>query len=97
VEATTGPTGGTPRGPPSDVFFNFGGSHYRTYRQHPQRAHHRHLQLWWWLLPDLLAVLPQGPAIDIFFNFGCRLYLTHWQHPQGAAIDVFFNFGGGRG
>jgi hypothetical protein len=46
-------------------------------RQHPQGSRHRHLQLWWWPLPDLAASTPRGPAIDVF-NFGggrCRTLL----------------------
>jgi hypothetical protein len=30
------------------------------YRQHPQGGRHRHLQLWWWPLPDLAASTPEG-------------------------------------
>jgi hypothetical protein len=108
VVAAVGDTSSTPKGPAIDIF-NFGGGHYRTYRQHPQGVCHRRLQLWWCLLPDLLPAPPRGLAIDVF-NFWTCSSSTLWisdgdqwwplseiptTPPRGPAIDVF-NFNGGR-
>jgi hypothetical protein len=49
----------------------------------PQGAHHRHLQLWWWLLPDMPPAPSKGPAIDIF-NFNGGHSWTCRQHPLGG-------------
>jgi hypothetical protein len=59
-----------------------GGGHCRGYRQHPERGRHRHLQLWWWSLPDLPPAPPRGAVIDvsIFSGGHCR---TYRQHPRG--------------
>jgi hypothetical protein len=58
-----------PRGPAIDVFFNFGGGHYRKYRQHPQGPRHRCLlQLWRWLLLDIPTAHLRGSTIDISLN-----------------------------
>jgi hypothetical protein len=49
----------------------------------PQGAHHRRLQLQWWLLPDLPPATARGPAIDVskFSGGHCR---TYRQHPPGG-------------
>jgi hypothetical protein len=36
--AAAGPTNSTPKSPAIDVFYNFGGGHYQTHRQHPPRG-----------------------------------------------------------
>jgi hypothetical protein len=82
-----------PRGPTINVS-SFGGGCYRTYRQHPRGPRHRHLQLRWWLLPDLP---PAPPGVS-----HRHLQLRWWPLPEiptapprgGATIDVFI-FGGG--
>jgi hypothetical protein len=69
VVIAIGPATSTP-----DVF-NFGGGRCQKYRQHPQWARHRGLQLRWWPLPDL----PPAPPADVF-NFGggrCQKYRRH--------------------
>jgi hypothetical protein len=48
-----------------------------------QGAHHRCLELRWWLLPDLPPAPPRGPAIDVF-SFGGSRCLTCRQHPTGG-------------
>jgi hypothetical protein len=59
------------------------------FRQHPQEACHRRLQLRWWPLSDLTASTPRGAAIDIF-NFGGGRYRTLPPAPRrGPAINVF--------
>jgi hypothetical protein len=53
-----------PSGPAINVF-NFGGDRCWICRQHRKGAHHRHLQLRWWPLLDLLPAPPRGPTIDV--------------------------------
>jgi hypothetical protein len=94
VVAATEPAASTPRGSTIDVF-NFGGGRCWRYRQHPQAAHHRCLQIRWWPLTEIPAAFPRGAAIDVF-NFGGARCRRYWHHPSGGpAIDVF-NFSGGR-
>jgi hypothetical protein len=82
VVAAAGNPNSTHRGPTVDVF-NIDGGRCRTYRQHPQGAHHRHLQLRWWPLPEILTSTPRGPTIDVF-NIGGGRCRTCRQHPQGV-------------
>jgi hypothetical protein len=82
VAPAAGPAASTPRGPTVDIF-NIGGGRYRTYRQHPQGACRRRLQLRWWSLSDLPPAPPRGPTIDVS-NFGGGRYRTYRQHPPGG-------------
>jgi hypothetical protein len=76
------PAASTPRGPTVDIF-NIGCGRCRTYRQHPQGARRRRLQLRWWSLSDLPPAPPRGPTIDVS-NFGGGRCRTYRQHPLGG-------------
>jgi hypothetical protein len=70
------------RRPAIDVL-NSGGGRCRTYRQHPQGARHRCIQLQWWPLPDLSLAPPREPTIDVSNSGGGRCW-TCRQHPPGG-------------
>jgi hypothetical protein len=81
------------RRPVVDVFNN-GSGRCRTYRQHPQRARRRHLQLQWWSLPDLPPAPPGGPLSTSSTSVVATAKNSD-SNPQGPAIDVS-SFSGGR-
>jgi hypothetical protein len=83
VVATAGPAASTPQGGPpltssTSVVVTVGHA-----ASTPHEAHHRRLQLRWWLLSDVPQAPPKGPTFDVF-NFGGGRCRTCRQHPPGA-------------
>jgi hypothetical protein len=95
VVATTGHAASTPQGGPPSTSSASVVAAARPTASTPQGGCHRHLQFWWWPLPDIPPTPPRGPSINVFSFSGGRCRTCRQQPPGGASIDIF-SFDGGR-